>query len=189
MEYKFSEEKNKELKRKNNILIKLCFLMVLCNVLYVLLLKYEWDKKQVVLVPMNLYKSAEIGQSSVSSSYLEQVAIFLSSQRLDVTPKTIHQNTLLILSHTDPRYYSDFKRVLNKEEGTIIEKDISSAFYIRELKVDTSKLIVLMSGDLRRWVGERFIGSSDKTYKMKFSHVGNKILLTSFTEDQGKNEV
>lgn len=188
MEYRFSEERTKELRRKNNTLIKLCFIMALCNVFFLMILKYEWDKRQVVLVPMNLYKTAEIGKSFVSPSYIEQAAVFLLSQRLDVTPKTVHQNTLLILSHTSPRYYSDFKTVLNAEESTIIEKDISSAFYIRDIKVDGSKLIASVSGDLRRWVGERFIGSSEKKYKLKFSHVGNEILLTSFSEYQGKNE-
>ncbi len=182
MEFRIAEEITKKLRNKIKLLVIFCMMLVICNSLLVILSIIQWKNRQVVLVPMNLSKKAVIGASSVSASYIEQVAISLLSQRLDITPGTVRQNNIMVLSHTDPRFYANFKKTLNEEEKVVLEKDVSSAFYIKSIKVSSRDLTVLVEGTLRRWIGERFIGDSEKTYVMKFNHIGSEILLKSILD-------
>lgn len=182
MEYKTAKSNIRILARRSRYLVMFAVALLCCNALFALLLWHQSNNRQVVLVPMGLHKTATIAHGEVSAAYLEQCAIFFINERLNVTPKSVAASDELVLAHTSPPYYATFKGQLLQEQKIVLNKKISSAFYLRRIQLDTKHLTVWVTGTLRRWVGERELKSSSKRYRLHFQQHGSEILLSAFQE-------
>ena len=156
--------------------------LLLSNILSVALLYKTVANKDIVLIPAGFSKQARITNNSVSASYIDQLSVMIVNQRLNVTPNNIMDANASILLYVNPSYYASFKKQLDLDASTIKEQKVSSAFYITDVKTDPVNLVSVVSGTLKRWVGDRMIGSSHKTYELKFSRNGYHMLLDSFVE-------
>lgn len=182
MEYKTSQNTIVLLSRLLRYSAFLIFLLILCNLIMGLLLWHQSGNEKIILVPTNLTKKAMVSRDGVDANYLLQCAMFFIDTRLDVTPDTIDSNDHLILSHTAPEYYAKFKSGLEEEADLIKSQKVSSSFYISNIQANPSNLTVLVSGNLKRWVGERALSDSKKTYALHFSLNGSELFLTTFDE-------
>ena len=182
MEYKIAQNTISMLSRLLRYAAILILFLILCNFLFGLLLWHQSGNEKTILVPTNLTKKSMVSSQGVDANYLLQCAMFFVDTRLDVTPNTIDANNQLILSHTVPQYYAKFKSGLDKEADLIKSQKVSSAFYVSNIQSNPSNLIVIVSGQLRRWVGERALASSQKTYQLHFSLNGSELFLTTFDE-------
>jgi conjugal transfer pilus assembly protein TraE len=187
MEYKTAQTTIDALKRWRQYLLIFCGGLVICNGLFALLLWQQSQHRQVILVPMGLHKTAVMGRGYVSPSYLEQTALFFVYERLNVTPGTVDASHQLVLKHTTSAYYAAFKSGLLTEKKLIQSQKIASVFYLNQLRVDPGELRVMVSGHLERWVGERSLGVTLKTYDLHFIQQGGELLLTAFHE-RGSDE-
>ena len=156
--------------------------LLACNALLGLLLWHQSDQKYIVLIPATLHQKATITQSGVSSSYLESIAMMLVNDRLNMTPSNVVGSNQHLLTFVDPNFYNAFKTQLIIDAKAILDGKISSSFYVNRVRSDSKTLVVNMSGELKRWVGERLIGSELKHYQLKFSMSGYQLLLKSFKE-------
>jgi len=156
--------------------------LLVCNGLLGLLLWHQSGQKDIVLIPASLHQKATLTQSGVSHSYLESMAIMLASDRLNITPDNVSGSNQNLLTFVDPRFYTDFKNQLSRDAKIIKEGKITSTFYINTVRSNPKTLIVRISGQLKRWVGERLIGTEVKSYQLKFSMRGYPLRLTSFQE-------
>ena len=156
--------------------------LLLSNVLLVALVYKAGFNKDINLNTIGLSKSIRITNHSVSASYIDQLAVLLVNQRLNVTPDNINAANASILLYVEPSYYASFKKQLDLDASTIKTQKISSAFYINDVKTDPVGMVAVVSGTLKRWVGDRMIGISHKKYDLKFSRNGYQLLLDSFVE-------
>lgn len=182
MEYKTAQNTIVLLSRLLKYAAFLICCLLICNFSFGLLLWHQSGNEKTILVPMNLTKKSVVSAQGVDANYLLQCALFFVDTRLDVTPDTINANDKLILSHTEPQYYADFKSGLEKESSLIVSQKVSSAFYISHTEANPENLEVVVSGTLKRWIGERSLPDSQKTYELRFTLNGSELYLTTFEE-------
>lgn len=182
MEYKIAQNTIALLSRLLKYAAFLIFLLISCNFVMGLLLWHQSGNEKIILVPTNLTKKSMVSHEGVDANYLLQCAMFFIDTRLDVTPDTIDSNDHLILSHTAPEYYAKFKSGLDQEADLIKSQKVSSSFYISNIRANPSNLTVIVSGNLKRWVGERALSDSEKTYTLHFNLNGSELFLTTFDE-------
>lgn len=156
--------------------------LLLANILLVLLLWHQSGRHNTILIPANLHDSAQITDHSISSTYLEAMALMLVNDRLNITPKTIRGSSQNLLRFVDPKYYAVFEQKLNVDASEVTSAKVSSVFYVNQVHTDPKVLTVVIGGQLQRWVGERSIGISKKSYQLSFSRKGDVVLLTAFQE-------
>ena len=159
-------------------------LLILSLVANSILAGFAWDlknKAQVVVIPAVLKTPISLSQTRVNGAYLEQMALTFVNERLNITPETIEASHQLLLQYTSPKFYSEFKRLLDKESIFVQKNKVSSVFYVSRIKVDPQHFTALIQGDLKRWMGYRLLGETPKTYRLKFNYDG-VLSMTDFSE-------
>ncbi|MCX7121691.1 MAG: type IV conjugative transfer system protein TraE [Gammaproteobacteria bacterium] len=182
MEYKTAQHTISQFARYIKYLSVLVVMLLFCNLSLGLLLWHQSGNEKTILIPENFNKTAVVSDESVDANYLLQSALFFVDARLNVTPDSVDSSDKLVLFHTASEYYSDFSKSLEDESALIKSQKISSAFYISNTQSDPKKLTVIVSGTLKRWVGERALPNSKKTYELHFLLDGNELFLTTFQE-------
>lgn len=189
MEYRIAESLITKSGRKLQGLLYLVAGLLLCNAILGFVLWYQAGRQAVVLLPASLDKKAILTPKHVSAAYLEAMAVMLVNDRLNVTPDTIAGNDQHLLLFVAPDYYAAFKQKLRDEESVVIEDKVASTFYIRSIHSRPADLSVTVTGRLKRWVGERLIGESEKRYRLGFSMQAYCVQLTAFNEVMSKKEL
>ena len=189
MEYKTAKNKLSEYAKYIRYMVILITVLLVCNLVLGLLLWHQSGQEKTILVPGNLTKKSVVSKQGVDANYLMQCALFFVDTRLNITPDMVLSSDQVILSHTAPQYYAKFKSGLENEAISIKAQKISSTFYISDIKSSPNQLTVLINGKLRRWVGERALADSNKTYFLHFKLIGNELFLTAFQEVAHKKDV
>ena len=182
MEYKQATSAISNMAKQIKQLMLTVVALIACNAVLGLLLWHESGRTTTVLVPAGLQKAASVSPLGVSTTYLEAMATMLVNARLNITPATAQGADAEVLRFVAPSYYSAFKQSLLNEQKTVANDKIVSAFYINQVRTNPSDLRVVVSGHLQRWVGERSIGTEQKTYQLDFNLSGTQLLLRGFTE-------
>ena len=154
--------------------------LIACNAVLACVLGYQALHHSVVLVPMGLRQTAEVHHNHVSATYLEAVAMMLVQDRLNVTPETVAGSDRHLLLFVDSTFYATFKRQLLNDEAQIQQDKVVSTFYCQRIRSQPKELTVWVSGQLKRWVGERSIGQAVKRYRLRFSMHGGELALVAF---------
>ena len=122
------------------------------------------------------------GAGVVAGPQLVSATVRGANERLNITPDTIRGSNKKLLAYVSPRYYAAFKKQLESDARSIQKGKISAAFYPKQMITDAKALEVVITGNLKRWVGARLIGEDSKSYRLSFSRSGYLLLLTSFKE-------
>lgn len=154
--------------------------LLLLNGMLGLLLWHTSNRQALVLVPPGITGATRISTFDASPRYLEALAAFALSTRLNVTPETVDGSNATLLTLVAPGAYTAFKAQLALDAKHIKAQHISSTFYLDALKVRGDS--VTATGRLTRWVAERRLGSERKTYRLTFSSNGFMRRLTRFKE-------
>ena len=182
MEYKNARSLIARLANQVKLLSAAIAGLLLCNALLGLLLWHQSGRKDIVLIPAGLKQKANITQSGVNSAYLESMAMMLVNDRLNITPDNVAGSNQDLLTFVEPGFYHAFKKQLATDAAAIQSGKIASSFYVNRVRSNPKSLMVVVSGQLKRWVGERLIGSEAKRYQLTFSMSGYQLLLTAFQE-------
>ncbi len=186
MEYKQAKSLIAKLARQIKLLSISVATLLICNAILGLLLWHQSNRRDIVLIPSSLQQKASITQDGVSAPYLEAMAMMLTNDRLNITPKNVQGSNQNLLQFVDPEFYAAFKAQLAFDEKNITDDKVASSFYVNHIQSNPKALIVLIHGQLKRWVGERLIGNEAKTYRLTFSKNGTVLLLRSFEEIKNK---
>jgi len=143
------------------------------------------DHKTTVVVPAHINKHFTVSYETVDQSYILQMARFILSLQLNVTPSNVVDNHNLILSYVSSNQYHSLLEILKEDENAIISSKISSVFYPQGTAVvDMNHLAIRISGVLKKWVGERELEPKKATYEIDFSYKNGTLLVQSINELQ-----
>ena len=182
MEFTIAKSAVTKMARTIKLLVMLSGALLVCNATLASLLWAQSTHKDIVLIPSTLQAKANITQNGVSASYLGAMAVMLINERLNVTPENIKGSNQAFITFVSPEYYTAFKKQLSDDAKTIIAGKIASSFYLMSMKTNVNNLTVTITGNLKRWVGERLIDAEQKQYQLKFLMTGLPLSLTSFVE-------
>lgn len=154
------------------------FLCLLQSVIIFILI----GKEKIVVVPPVIEKRFWVSAQGASAEYLSEMTTFFMNLRLNLTPESAFYQHELLLRYVDPVHYNSLKTALIKEEDKIKDQHISTVFYPVNIKVDAKKLIAIIEGDFKSFVGEVAMPVKRMTYKMNYRFDDGKLLVKSFEE-------
>lgn len=185
MKFETAQNKLQMLSGKLHYLLLISIGLLIANIFLVWLVGWSFMHQKRVIIPAEFKQPFTISDSAVDASYLRQMALFFTAERLNITPANIKQSHNLILQYTDSKFYHEFFGILDKEKQAVITQNISSVFYPEEIMPNTKELTVLIKGTLAHWVGDTPIAPIKKNYIIKFSYRSGYLKVASFFETSG----
>lgn len=136
--------------------------------------------QQVVLVPLGFSQEAWVQKNQVSSSYLEQMAVFFARQLLDVNSSSAEFQSKNILEHVESNLYNELKQRLTLEAELLRKDNLSMSFRPTAIKANPKTLKVEISGLLNSYIGNQFKNQKQETYEFGFSYRSGILLINKF---------
>jgi conjugal transfer pilus assembly protein TraE len=186
MEYKAATAKIRHLSKKLNYMLLISVGLLISNILLIWLASWALVHQKRTIIPAEVTQQFTVSDTTVDASYLRQMALLFSTQRLNITPTNIAQNHGFLLQYTDPRFYHDFVAILNAEKQEILKQNISSVFYPEEIIPDVKKKSVSLKGVLVSWVGSLSLPPIKKHYIVTFNYNAGDLKVSSFSEKIGE---
>ena len=185
MDIKLFNNNLKEIKLQRNY--SLCLNIFLAAMLFLcaLVILKRANVTNTIVVPAGFYDKFEVGSNGVSESYLSQWTEFITLLKLNITPSNVNNKQNTLLSYVDASQYGEIKNHLTAEQERIQKDDITTVFFPSQTKIlDKNKLITRISGLLRVYIGNEVNREITTSYELEFKYYDNRLLLTSFKENQ-----
>jgi conjugal transfer pilus assembly protein TraE len=135
-------------------------------------------QEKIVVVPPVLERPFWIDGSAVSSSYIEQFGMFLSSLLLSKTPASAVSQRNTLLKYTSSKYFGKLKQRLLEEEEKLKKQNASISFFPLGVQVNQSNLELILEGEKVFTVGSQQISKKKEKYKMSFSFESGVLKLS-----------
>lgn len=186
MKTEFAIKKLNEVKSRLNILTLTCAgLIFVCVILSITVMNTSNNQK-IILVPPAAKGQMEVNNGHFSPDYLREMTVFFTTLRLSVSPESISSSQETLINYVDPHFYKAFKKVLLAEKNAIQQGKISSIFYVKNIRSNSSKNTSYVEGSLKKFVGDREISNEDKSYLIKYSYNNGLIKIKSFSQVENK---
>ncbi|MHB1948476.1 MAG: type IV conjugative transfer system protein TraE [Gammaproteobacteria bacterium] len=156
---------------------------IILNILLSLIIYYVIGFEKVVLVPPSITREFWVSQNSVSPEYLQSMSLFLAELRFNLTPANAAMERQLFLKYVDSSQYEKLNTNLIEEEEHLKKEHITITFYATEPpRVDPSKLIAKVTGDLQYIVGDSLQPMQHVTYQISYRLSGGRLMIRSLEE-------
>ena len=171
---------------KSRLLLNLTLIWALGSsllaIILVFLCSYLVLHKETHWIPICVSEKFQISEKSYSPSYLKDMAERVVDLRLTYNKDNTQSrfNTLLML--TDVAHQGAFKELLDNEQKTIENKDVSSVFYVNETSVDITHQKAQVRGVLHQASRGIALKPEFKIYELKFSYKSGLLGLLSMQE-------
>lgn len=177
-------ESKAALKRAWLILLVCSFAL---NILLALNLMLADRTHREVLVPPEISKTFWIEDRKASSSYLEQMGLFVIRNALDVTPAMFEYQSKQILRYTSPAAYGQLEAQLLAQGKRLTRDNISTFFSITGVQVQEETQTVRFTGQLRTMLADKTVSEVPKAYEVAFGMKNGRVYLLGIKDvDQAK---
>lgn len=164
---------------------KLVLFLGACLVLSMLIIFKVSGNHTTTIVPTSTKQSFWVTHDKVSASYLEEMASYVAQLSENYTPKNIDYKHEQLLKIADPEAYSSLKLLLFEKAEHVKRNDISSVFHESAAKIDESRMIVHLTGQLSTSVGKDVKKPYATTIAISFGYRGGHISVRSIKEVEG----
>jgi conjugal transfer pilus assembly protein TraE len=139
-------------------------------------------RERTVITPPTLQKSFWVEGDQASAAYLEQMAGWIATLILDVSPGNIDYNKTILLQYAAPDAHGLLAQTMDLAAAKLKRDNATTLFAVQQLTPDEATMSVLLRGRLATFINERRVADTDKTYYAGFRFVGGRIQLTTFKE-------
>jgi len=122
----------------------------------------------VVLVPPEIRRQYEIGSNYADRDYLADMANYVLSTVLTVTPDSVDHNNAVILKMTDPEGYASLKSDLDAAALRLKRDRVTTLWSWRTEKVFARDKKVEVTGRLKTFISDVLTSERDKTFIVEF---------------------
>ena len=161
------------------ILLVMVFLLLISTIVQSVIIYKQRNDERWVFLPPNINQKITLTANNPDSNYLKEMAIFLLSLKLNVTPKTIDGSHQLFEEYVDSSVYGQIEQSLLEEAQQIKKGDISGTFIVTQAQADSQRRMAKITGFLNKSVGNRKIQQEVVSYLVQFSYEAGKLHLTS----------
>lgn len=165
--------------RQRNALMVLCLVLMVLSIALVVALVAK--NERLVLVP-TLSAKATLTASRVSADYLEMVTRDVAYLTLNRSPAGLDYWMEEILALVHPSAYgrvkADLLTLVAEQKGS----DVSQSFRLMRLRVDPKTLTSEVAGELTTIVGRQVVAREQRTFQLRWSYAGFRLLLLGFEE-------
>lgn len=174
----FNASNEAVLKKRLNFWVVIACMMILSNLMLASLSWYALMHQKVEVTPFFGNQGYYRDGSEVDVHYLNQLSENFILSRFNVSPNTVKSNHERLLYYVSSDAYHDLSQTLLKEQAQVMKNKISSYFDIESVKSDPELLITLISGSLKRYVGNRALPEKKVTYRIKYQyHLGRPAII------------
>ena len=145
------------------------------------------QKQRIIIVPTN-GPEFWLEESSVSSSYIEQMGVYIASLLLNRTPADVAYKNRMLLKHVHPSAYHVIRKALAQDQVRIIKQNQAYTFRSERNFVDSSSLSFTTEGDRLVLIGKAnqpptCVEQEKMKYTFQFQVQNGRLLLTSLTKE------
>jgi conjugal transfer pilus assembly protein TraE len=139
-------------------------------------------RERTVLTPPTLQKSFWVEGDQVSGAYLEQMAGWIATLILDVSPGNIDYNKTILLQYAAPDAHGALAQAMELAAARLKRDNATTLFAIQQLTPDEPTLSVVLKGRLATFINDKRVADTPKTYLAAFRYSGGRIQITTFKE-------
>jgi len=158
-----------------------------CNVLLAAAFAAKSDTHRTTIVPPNITKSFWVEDNAVSPEYLEQMGSYVLNLALTNTPSSAEYNARQLLKVVAPASYGTLERTLLAGAREMKENSATTVWSPSTATPHVDKNAIVYSGVRTTWIGDKRTSQEQKTYLVRFSYSGGKILLRELVEVSPKD--
>lgn len=136
--------------------------------------------EKIILLPPEINKTMWISGSYASKEYLEEMSLFLSGLMLDQTPTSSAAKREMFLRYVAPDYYNSINERLVKQAEYLDQNDISTKFFLKEIRANEENREVIIVGELQSFVANDVVKKETAEYLLKFEYRNARYLLIEF---------
>lgn len=155
-------------------------ILLVSNLLLVIML-FRMER-QVVLTPVHSPREMTVGRDVFSAEYLELISRDICGLIMNVTAKSWKYSADTVLKHTHPDSYAHIKQAMDRLHKEVADKELALSFAVTDIKVNTSELRVVVSGQLSTSVGSLEVTRGMYQYILEYENNGGRLMLKSFKE-------
>jgi conjugal transfer pilus assembly protein TraE len=167
------------LKAENKIMtIAIVALAITILVLTIALIS-AYKSQKVIVLPPKVDKEFWVSGNTFSSEYLEQVAFYLSDRLLTISPTTVKASFDSVIGFVEASSVRKLRESLDEQANTIIREKVYQVFYPAQFAVDTSKRIITVRGQLKRFSGNVYQYEAESAIQFSFYVREGRLYITS----------
>lgn len=175
-------------KGQRNLLLGFTILSLSC--LLLVSLKLITTEEKTILVP-GLTQEVWTKEGGVSASYLEETTLMYLPLLLDLNPEIIdHKGAVIFkyVSRSDQEYMKKLQNYFAENKEKYKQFGLSTYFAVKNIEVDTKKLLVKANGILTSRYGEKGFETTPQSYLISYEWTGGKLRLKEFVQVEGKDK-
>lgn len=184
MDMSIFNNKSLTIHKQRNFFILLCLSSILINIL--LSIKITISENKIIVVP-GISQQMTIGDSSVSESYITEMASMLLSLLLDLSESDIGFKKEHVFKYVTEGSYLEISKYFEEQEAKVRKFKIATYFTPKKFVVNTKQLSVVADGILHTRFGND--GKEDKNVRCELSlkYSGGVLRLSRFKVDEVKS--
>ena len=130
----------------------------------------------------------EIGSNYANKDYLLDMAGYVLSTVLTVTPETVDYNNKVILKMADPDGYAGLKTALDAAAMRLKQERVTTIWVPRKEEVSEQDKRVKVSGKLKTFIADKLTSEREKDYLVEFTITTSGRLYVSKIEEIVKRD-
>lgn len=179
MQRKFFNEWDK-LKLKDNLNFYIIIALALVIIVQTIVLIVTVNNKTVIVLPPRVDKEFYVVGDTLSRSYLEQVAFYISDRILSVSPTNANTSfdaiaPFLSTSIDEQRV---IKTTLKDQAKFVIAENLFQSFYPNKFFVNERDSIMSVTGILRKFIGDMFVQSKEQKVDYHYKIKSGRLIIT-----------
>lgn len=166
--------------------IFLCILLAVNSVVTVSLYKSQ----KIIIIPPSISTQVFISGTDASDEYLKAMVRYVCQLTLNYNPAVARAQFNDFLKLVSPSVYPEYQKIFYDLATRIEAGNVSSAYYVTQIKVERQSGAIIVSGFLSQWTQDKqFITNETRQYKLKYKIEDGKFQVYEFKEyKEGERE-
>ena len=144
--------------------------MILAVGILVMSIAFCWVllRETTHLVPVESRRLYEVGAGQANTAYLQDMAEYVLSMVMTVTPENVDHNNSVILKMADPDGYGALKVALDAAALRVKQERVATVWVPQIEEVNTKDLRVRVSGKLKTYIADKLTSEKPHDYLVEF---------------------
>ncbi len=125
-------------------------------------------RQTTVVLPTEGSRNYAVGTGFANRDYLQDMAAYVLSLVLTVTPETVDYNNKIILKMADPDAFGALDTFLSSAAQRLKKERVTTVWVAHREEVSVSDRRVKVSGKLKTYIADKLTSERDKQFTVEF---------------------
>lgn len=176
------ESEKTDAKASRNQWQRMAFGLLVANIVLSIFVITTDTTEKTLVVPPTIERPFWVKGGEVSPEYLEEMARYLSSLVLTVTPKSVGGNVDIFMRYVAPGSYGATKAAMDVGAERLKHNSASTTFYPVEYQTKSKQLQTVISGDFVTMVGKQVVSQARRSWRFTYTFEGGRLWVQEFVE-------